>query len=575
MLGGNGVSQRGRIASTFLPFVACLALAGLVGACTNGARSKSSRKASVGLESITSTADDYAVRISNVVRTVNDPTASLDLVGDASGALGQFCVAQDGSTDGASSCACEFQYEKDGVKLAQVNPTVYVEPNLIRCKTTGLPSDLEQVNVRVQLVAANSHSNTFTFNFYGTGLSVDITNPLTYAKIDRYQCRDAVFVPYLLNPGKMYDPILSEDPEISYPLNFYASNFGAVFQAFVANPNAQPSAGGSGWICPTHPNDPADAKAMADLRVYSVMPANGVKLIYPPAAGQENRHDFWLPSTPVGVFQVPVNAYVAPSTVSLPVSGTRKAGDPPPPIGYGAAPIPNAGGGESCPAIQVPTGWRWVKVWLFRASLPDRRVRGSTNIPLLGSISCNPRFFGGTATPVVADCGAGGGSYSQRVIPVSSQNTNFCFNVTSNAQNPGAGDVAAGGDRWAKLNGGCPAGLPDPMGLCSAAAVPPRDATPTVGSLDGGISRYDYLFVVSPPDVMTSDFKSQTPRALQYTPYRYYSSAFCPNADETGCSQSKIVGYNVKFHDVTTNGDAPAADPGRLPVFPVCALQKP
>jgi hypothetical protein len=97
-------------------------------------------------------------------------------------------------------------------------------------------------------------------------------------------------------------------------------------------------------------------------------------------------------------------------------------------------------------------------------------------------------------------------------------------------------------------------------------------------SLDGNIPRFDYLFVVSPETVMVNDFKNDRDAAKPYTPYRFYTATNCQSADPSNpaagdCLRQNTINYGFTFHDITQPGDGTGTDPGRLPAFPVCALQ--
>ncbi|CAM6053610.1 unnamed protein product [Sphagnum tenellum] len=149
---------------------------------------------------------------------------------------------------------------------------------------------------------------------------------------------------------------------------------------------------------------------------------------------------------------------------------------------------------------------------------------------------------------------------------------------------------------------GCNSSSPfiDPLNVCSnvlfpqtvpsvGSAAAPYSLNVTSSSLDGSTARYDFVFVVTPTNIMTTDMTTPTTAAEPYIPYRYFTDQDCIDpvtllpstnppqtnlANPSTCmSTSSINGYGVKLHDVGTNGDPSANDPNRAGVFPVCVLQ--
>jgi len=633
--------------------IACIAM--LATACLSnnlGTGGTASRKSQTGSGITTSDPSGGLstgfLTLTNVVRTVTDPSGSFDLVGDGTGSIGQFCVGTDPNSGdtGPSSCTCSYSYTKTDGSVEQFDAaSTYREANLLRCKMTGIPAGTTDAKVRIFLTTASVYSNEVIFRFQGSGLTINLSDIASFAEAKRYQCRDSIVISYLLD-SQVYDPVLSDDPTLSYPLNFYSTNAGGAITALVFKQSTVPQAGGSGWTCPSRPNDP---RAGLDLRIFSATPdAAGSKNIYPVANRSIDRSTFLLAKTSTGVFTVPVNAYIAPVAVS-------SAADPlVPPLGFGATPIPRANGsGEDCPTnITIPANTQWVKLWLFRGSLADRKVPDSSQIPSIGKIHCasstltwqggavhractdNPGAAAGGAdtTPastndsILADrlfglnftngmclslsepkakcahllppfSGTGAGCTTDTVagLPQRNQASLYTPDANDNWQGYARGtDVYALKPIVAPLpptntsTVGCGVQSPQRTSQSSlnsclfadADAVIPHDRNPTMISLDNnGVSRFDYLFVVSPPSVMVNDFKMGTSIALAYTPYRFYSPEFCRSADPDNpltpgdCDEARTIQYGFKFHDVSSNGDAPAGDPNRLPVFPVCALQ--
>ena len=89
--------------------------------------------------------------------------------------------------------------------------------------------------------------------------------------------------------------------------------------------------------------------------------------------------------------------------------------------------------------------------------------------------------------------------------------------------------------------------------------------------------RFDFIFVATPPTVMSRDMSdSSSAIYAQYAPYRFRADTDCGAADPdlAGCIQSKALrNYGIKWHDVDSAGDPPAGAPNRAGVFPVCAMQ--
>lgn len=573
-----------------------------------------------------------AMVLAQVLRNSINPNGQFDLIGDGTGSMGSLCLATGitASSQGTSSCSCTYDYIKsDGSSERVETDTDYHESDLIRCSTTVIPAGLSYVTVSVHLVTQNTYSNAVTFRYVGGSTGTDLSNPNSFSMIRRFQCRDAVVVKYQMDTN-MYDPILSEDPAISYPLNFYTANMGAAFANFIGNAAAAPQPNGAGWYCPPTPNDAAEGM---DLTIFSRQALDGSKQIYPATGSSFDRSTFYLAKVSSGVFSVPVNVYEAPNTRTVFTGSTTHTAAAPPPIGYGAVPITAGDEEETCPGsnVTIPANYHWVKVWQFRASLEDRKIKTSPAIQALGAVYCNPGVwtvaggFSAGSPQIIRDCGNTGGKVASSTGDVIADRilgngTNACLQLeaitpycTATTRNTGVGcttsadgvtlrgpaspttmdyrDFAPGTDVWLPRKGQPYTGAAPPPALTTAndtlnlldpsraAAPAPHDPNPGIASVDGGISRFDYLLVVSPQNVMTKDFKNGTAASLPFTPYRYYSSKDCQSPDPDNpltvgdCPSNRQISYGFKFHDVNTNGDAPAGDPGRLPVFPVCALQ--
>lgn len=547
----------------------------------------------------------------------------LDLLDDGSGAMGQFCVSNDSNSDsntGASTCKCEFTYIRSttGAQESFQTDTVYHETDLIRCSSDGIPTDIDNLAVRIRL-SDSSYTNEviYSYNISSSGLTASDAN--SYIRIRRYQCRDNIWIPHLLD-GSIYDPILSDDKSLSYPLNFYASNLFSALDKYAQ----QEAKSGVGWDCPSNATESTTAP---EMMIFSEeFDDNHKDVIFPPPVGTFDRYTFYLAREPIpGVLDTPVNAFIAPqiTSISFPTSTSQH-----PPIGYGAAPTVTTSllsNKEECPSVEIPAGFQWVKIWLFRASLPVRKYPTSYNITpeVVRYIACNPypALLSDGNTPVFADCGKSGkagnvngqeladrvfgaGRTGNRCAQLEALNLPDCLlkgsGCTTDEADPTKQKVAftefkPGTDIWLPRGGSAsltctssssddPVNLNDPLGVCinyhNNARVPHDEAGTALKDLDtSGNSRFDFLFVVTPSDVTSDQMKNQ--QLKQYIPYRFHSAADCPDGNPSAhsgdtygqCSAEKRINYEIVMHDVNVPGDASTDDPSRLPAFPVCALQ--
>ncbi|MGK5085478.1 hypothetical protein WDW37_19495 [Bdellovibrionota bacterium FG-1] len=513
-----------------------------------------------------------------VVRNSMDPSGTLDLIGDDSQTMGQFCAANTTAAQvsaGASNCTCVFDYIKaDGAHESFEVPTIYNEASLLRCKYTQVPAGLPYMNVRIHLTNADAFSNTMKFYFQsGTNSIADLSNPVSFIQAQRYQCKDLVTIGHIFDPTNMYDPFQSADPALSFPLNFYTNNLGGALAAYVGA-NVQ------SWNCPPIPNDPNENM---DRRIFSVYADNkGSKLIYPPEGSEFDRSTFYLAKKSAGAFEVAINAYIAPQLASAdPGPDGTQGGTAPPPLGYGAKTVVAGSGREVCPVDTViPPGFKWVKLWLFRADLPKRKYRTSGVLSGMHSVACqpDPYFFKGpskdgttiTNTAVINSCKDVAESYLLRIFGGPEGNAS-CQPITV------ANNSLVEGQTFHNAENAL--GFPKDTLYNDASRSSIVDAQPGTGDLDGTNPRYDFLFVVSPPEVMSSEMiKSESAARYTYTPYRFPIASDCTSndPDQAGkgdCLGSKIIHYEIKLHDVAGNGDPPGDDPSRQGVFPVCALQ--
>ena len=569
--------------------------------------------------------------INNVIRDTFSPTSVLDVIGDGSGSLGTFCApssAASTSTTTTAACNCTFYYTNGTATQTVDSPVTYVEADLARCNySSSIPASITTgVKIAIHVTSSDTYTNTLPFSFSGVGVTLDTSNISSFLKVIRYQCRDVISIPGILD-SSVYDPFQSEDSHLTYPIDFYTTNLGRTIGLYVANtPSAK-----YGWNCPPiyAPNQYLTATALAtfnstykmNMDVYSTA-ADGVNYkIYPPKAGVFDRSTFYVAKQASGIFSVPLNAVVAPNGTTPIISGTST-----PPIGYGAAPVV-AGTGESCTAnnVTLPSGYHWVKVWLFRASLNQRNyfVPGPAGLGLsqlnIGGIACNPGDWPGGAGPVFAGCGLAnydssvtgttsstrlGRSLSSYSLKNNGDLDNVTFPLADRVFGPDSLCVRfnnGGGPCVSGIGAGCSGedvyNAAAPYVAPSATPVPNRDPmavnTPGIGKLPtttdigtasletllGIPSRFDYLFVVSPDTVMSTDMQNATTASQKYQPVRFYSSGDClsenpNNPTRSGdCDSNNAITYGLVLHDVGQSSDPSATDSSRTGVFPICAIQ--
>jgi len=429
----------------------------------------------------------------------------------------------------------------------------------------------------------------------------------------------------------MYDKLQSEDPLLTFPFDFYATNFGAALQSYV---NA--GTGVNYWDCPTNPSLYSDFSNPLPADTTPIFSVGDNNRMYPPpiynpapvVASDLDRSSFYVAKAPAGVFSIPFNAFLGPTIVSAFNSTSNPA-----PLGYGAAPIPTGVGKEQCPLSAIPAGYHWVKVWLFRSDLPPRHYLSSPKFAQIGQISCNRQWVGLTGNAVDAgknvfvDCGIGAsarplpgsanGTLADRIITngpvINNTQTGGCININAPASSPapkGAGATSSGvstqragftaygfgTDFLQYVNPqACtnPAPFPDGLGLCTnnnnVTSGVPADFATTITAVPNDGSRFDFIFTVSPDiswatasslAVNSGEMEAGTGNSRSFTPYRFKTSADCAATSASGApcvaaaSSNLFPPYGIKLHDVGTNGDPSATDPNRPGVFPMCAIQR-
>jgi len=345
---------------------------------------------------------------------------SLDLLGDGTDSMGTHCV-QSKSKDivcAPNTCCCVFEYKRDGVANKISVGAYYSESNLLRCDYQEVIDEgITEVNVHILIATVGLKSNTRTLQFTTSGSgtiissdkdpinpnqdALDPKNPYSYSEVIRYQCRDYVWVPYVFQGGSsdgIYDPLLSENPIMSYPMTFYTSNLGGTIGYF-SNASAADPENLAQWRCSDKylPENPHDTNFL----IYSKNQLNGSYQISPKdhkAPGVlDSRFQFYLAKEPIGDMNLAVTALASPgvwagASAHPPVGYALRAqhrSD----LGYSVCPDSSAWNGVKPDKPETitetdPTGstsprtvsWEWVKVWNFRSSHHIRQYPKSSDL---------------------------------------------------------------------------------------------------------------------------------------------------------------------------------------------------
>lgn len=329
-------------------------------------------------------------------RVIRNTTNSqlINIIGQGDGAFGDACekVPEDPSQ---SQCECVFQFRTGAGAQELRVPVTYQEADLLRCATQGIPRAAENINLRVRVLPSDLYSSRVSLTFLDgsvqtQSLNTDTSNPRNFLEVQRFQCRDFPHIPFLLDSSggndSVYDPVQGEDPRHQYPLNFYSTNLGISTELMYDVSSADNS---SRWQCSLNPKDP---ESWVNSRIYSVDGSGSSgKLIVGANNARSSRSTFFLARESMGAFNQEVRAYTAPYNV---ISGSQSSsGREIPYLGFGAKPIPTANG-ERCPnqaEATLPTGFKWVKVFAYKADLPIRRYLQSTrHTQELSGIFCDP-----------------------------------------------------------------------------------------------------------------------------------------------------------------------------------------
>jgi hypothetical protein len=410
--------QSNRALFAFWALIALISFSSV--SCTNSLSARGLASSSTGSGSGTGTTNltgTTLVTITNVLKDNINPSTTLDIFGDGSSSMAQYCTSSGGlaggsstgasTTAGTSNCACNYTFVTSGGVTETVQAdTTYHESNMIECLYTGIPAGIATVTVSIDLISQAQTSNSITYALSSSSSGTSTTNISSFTQVSRYQCKDVVSIPYVFGPSinplqanAIYDPVMSESPSLSYPLDFYTTNLGGTYAQYVA---ANLPSSGEYWDCPANPTA---TSANVNMNLYSVAADGGSYQIYPYSGSGHNRSTFYVSNTSNGVFTVPLNTYVAPTMIAENVN-TNGA-----PTGYGASPISTGTGTESCPdTVAIPTGYQWVKVWLFRADLADRHYQVSTAVETASAVACSPGAWptGQTSAgmQIFEDCGS-------------------------------------------------------------------------------------------------------------------------------------------------------------------------
>jgi hypothetical protein len=558
--------------------------------------------------SASTTTSSYAFNLTAVVLDQSDPTGTFDVKGDGSYSISKYCTAAATANNaGATNCNCVYDFNYTNPTTGKTTSqeltadTTYSEADLVHCPYASIPPSVSLVSVSLATKNGVSKSNALSFNFGTSNSVLDTSKDYNFARVFRYTCRQKVYVENALDSissgSGVYDPYQSEgDPANSYPTSFYTTNLGAALTSFASKIGSSVI---SDYECPANPTHPTSDFSET---IYSTAAGPDGKYVISGDPGATNvnmnrdnpRSTFFLSKLKTNIFTINVNAYIAPNRVSAESSTTI------PSLGYGASPRATGTGTETCPAdtpttngvtnadyVTIPSGYHWVKVWLFRMALPARQYLYGSNLQRLGAIGCNP----GNWTPTYdtgnvndiynsefPDCfgltALGGGTAARF-----SQGFGMCFQPNSWTPNGKDQYYSCGKSNQVPYANVPSVSLTGGLGICSAGAATsatPTDSAPLAKYIDDPNSlRYEFLFVVTPKTVNSGDMSnSSSPVYAQYAPFRFRVNSDCSSTDPTACpTQYMFRNYGLKLHDVATAGDPPANDSSRAGTFPLCALQ--
>ena len=419
----NGFAKFQHIKITATFFLVLL-LIPLFQGCTNNIDNEGSGESTSvdvsgsGDSSLDQSGSSSLLTLSRVLQSNSDPTSTLDLIGDGSGTMGNYCTSSgdDSSATGGSTCTCQFSCTTaSGTEQQWEVDTSYFESNLIRCPYDFSSCSTEEVTITIHMTNSDSYSNEVEYDISETSDQLDLSEESSFKEVKRFQCKDTVTIPYMWDSGGsgIYDPFQSESSKYSYPRNFYTTSVGLAVKKFYENSIINSTFYSDQECALNQYNSPE----WENLRIYSVGSGgdDGDKTIFDTIDSENPRATFYLAKEETGIFDVAVHAYALPGKRSTEADedGNYPSGEYSP-LGYGTSPIATADG-EKCPEeyVEVPEGYQWVKLWAFRASLEPRQyVKYTTEVAESVGIACNPGNYnqnaddGSTAqgTPVFRDC---------------------------------------------------------------------------------------------------------------------------------------------------------------------------
>jgi hypothetical protein len=546
-----------------------------------------------------------AFTLSQVLPSQHSGGLHYDMIG-VNDEFDQYC----GSALTACSCEYTFSIPNLGPQPAEVAAVVYAESNLVRC-INQVPSGIAQFSVRV-ISNENSQfsSNSLDINlngatFAGSTSFLDLTSPQSFVSVNRYQCRRNESIMHPMDGG-IIDPLQSENPNVIYPFNYYTTNVGESVLKLQRSSDQS-------WQCSLQSNSDQSLQWWTNPLVFSASPcsvtnpfcAGEQELMYPQVQLESGlipqftlsnngrkRASFSLAKQAYGVFNTQVEAVVAPNNYS---GGKISV------IGYGARPIPVAGGTSVCPSIPLPANATWVKLFAFKATniSAPRYVNGSTAI-LNTAIACNPSA---TAFPSCAfdnvlgaygNCGAGNfgcaiglqsGGRTTRIAKMSNGNADACYNIDENSWISGAETWIASPYAFGNFS--------NPPDLATLRTLPwnvyagitavsaatdatravsdvqnatPFDSAVVTQPLNQNQNYTDHLFVVADP--LVSDDAMLNGTAPEYKPVTYRSRLDCNSTTRSGCPIGKEINWGLTSLDMSEAGQPPGAD-----LRTVCVVQ--
>jgi hypothetical protein len=483
--------------------------------------------------------------ISNVVPSNADPQTVLDILPGSGTDFSKVCT----NAKSGISCQCLFTFKTQaGTQERATSNITYVENNLMRCSISDISSNINQVSFSLVNSAGEfSNSKDITLNRDIRGF--DTKSLINWRSVNRTMCREVLTLPNLLSPN-VYDPFMSELSGIQNTYNYYSSNFAFSIGGFYALktdgkfttqpfeclpiPYATQTAG---------PN----SKYSFDLTITSQanvpsptpMPINGFYLF---------KNSSKNTNQPVQPFTAPVKARVAPGL---------SASDGVFVIGYGVKPAQDpSGNAEYCPDEDnksnytkysgrnpplIPPRFEWVKVWQFRAELPNRPflVNKSKELEQLERVSCLPSDSSGFSCP--ADS-----SSNLRLL----RNGGACVSLSSGSSTYGtfvSGDNSQDAEGFHGLKN--------------------LEQNVTLSDINNELtpgSRFDFLFVTTPPSVMSSQFLDGS--ALNhFRPKRQIKRFDNNNYD---------LNYEYFPYDLNTMSSGPNLENEEQDnAFPICAIR--